>query len=74
MLWINLVGHGVNEMSRYEFYSIVNCLKLDLCVTLNIFFKLCKGDFVTSFKASIFLSFFLDGIICEVNEFVFQIF
>lgn len=61
-------------MSSNQFDAIVYCLKLGLSSSLDISFKFCKGDFITAFKASILLSFFLYGIICKVNEFVFQIF
>lgn len=74
MLWIDLICHGMDQMCSYRFDAIIDCFEARLSVIFYVSLQLSERNFITAFKSSILFSLFLDGIVSEVNELIFQIF
>lgn len=74
MVRVYLPGYRDNEIGCDILYLLVDGLKLDFGIIVDVSFQFGKWDFIEIFKLSIFLSFFLDGIVGEVYQFIIQIF
>lgn len=40
----------------------------------QVFLKVCKGKFISTFIFAVVFRVFLNSIVCEVNHFVFEVF
>lgn len=65
----------VNQISSYLFHLDERLLEFTgfFSLLLNIFLEIVKRYFVAALKFTIFLSLFLYGIVCEMNELIVEV-
>lgn len=74
MLRVDLSANRLNQFSRYIFHFFEYWFELELSVGFNISLKFSKCDFIATLKFSILLSFLLNSIVCQVNQFIVKVF
>jgi hypothetical protein len=74
MVWIDFSRSWHYQISGNDLDALVNIFEFDFCIGLDVFFKVSEWNFVEAFKFPIFLPFFLNCVVGQVNKFILQIF